>query len=221
MFARLTPIVKNLLIVNVVIYVLLSVLGGAAMRTGDSTTQEVVIKIYEQFQLYKSDLIFERPPRWEGKFRPAQIVTHFFNHGGILHIFFNMFVLALIGPGVEMVLGSRRFLKFYLFCGVLGGILIALLDPSPIPVVGASGAIFGVVVAFALFFPREKFYLYFLFPVEARWFAIGIGVFSAFMVMREYISGPSGDQISHFGHLAGMISAITYFYLRRWVPFLE
>jgi membrane associated rhomboid family serine protease len=136
----------------------------------------------------------------------VQIVTHFFSHTEIFHIVFNMMALISLGSGVEYVLGSKRFLEFYLFCGVLGGILITLFDPSPSPVLGASGAIFGVIVAFAVFFPREGLSIFFLPPIEARWVAIGIGVVSLGLV----ITGMGGS-ISHFGHLAGMIAALVYF----------
>ena len=219
MLNRLTPIVKNLIIVNVAVYIIIHFLLGGAQRSYDLEGSAAEFLLL--FRLFKLDLVIPHNPSFEEYFQPVQIVTHFFNHGGLMHIFFNMFVLALIGPGVEMVLGSQRFLKFYLFCGVVGGLLITFLDPSPYPVVGASGAIYGVMVAFAMFFPREKFYLYFLFPIEARWFVIAIGAFSAVMVAMDYAGSSVGGQVSHFGHLAGMVCAVTYFYLRKWVPFLD
>lgn len=208
MLNRLTPIVKNILFVNIGIFVIMNLPGMAE-------------KIGHYFALFKLDTIIAHSPSSAHFFEPVQIVTHFFNHGGIMHIFFNMFIFVLIGPTVEMVLGSERFLKFYLFCGVIGGLLITFLDPDYHAVVGASGAIYGVMVAFALFFPREKFYFYFLFPIEARWFVIGIGALSLFMVVQAYMGRPMGGNISHFGHLAGMVAAISYFYLRKWIPFLQ
>ncbi|MEM8901600.1 MAG: rhomboid family intramembrane serine protease, partial [Bacteroidota bacterium] len=154
------------------------------------------------------------------KFQPIQLITWAFNHGDFWHILFNMFIFFLIGPAVEHILGTERFLKFYFFCAIFGGLLIALLDPSTIPVLGASGAIYGVMVAFALFFPREKFYFYFLIPVEARWFVTGIGVFSLIMVIRDVLGLGGGGTISHFGHLAGMVAAFIFFYLGKAIPFL-
>lgn len=150
-------------------------------------------------------------------FQWVQIVTHFFNHGGILHILFNMWALANFGSIIEMVLGARRFLEFYLFCGVLGGLFCAFLDPSPIPIVGASGAIFGVMVAFAIYFPQHKLTFLMPFPLtfEARTWIIILGVMSAFFVVSDYLHLPSskwGGNISHFGHLAGMVSALIFFY---------
>lgn len=155
-------------------------------------------------------------------FHPVQIVTHFFTHSktSLFHIIFNMFVLASFGPIVEMVIGSQRFLRFYLFCGVVGGIMIALLDPSPTPVVGASGAIFGVMVAFAMFFPREKLQIMFI-PIgfEARKFIPAIGIISAVLVVLQYFGINVGGSISHFGHLAGMVAAGLYFYVEKNLPF--
>lgn len=256
MFNRITPIVRHLIFLNVIIYVALHLLG-------DNSPQFRKIE-NDYFRMHKSNLIGFRetteveftemytesvnriraiyrerigspPPDSEivlfynqgiitgpGKFQPIQIVTWFFNHGSFMHILFNMLALFFIGPAVEQVLGSQRFLKFYLFCGILGGIMIAFLDPSSVPVVGASGAIFGVMVAFALFFPRQKFYFYFLIPIEARWFVLGIGTLSAILVLVDFAGLERGpDNISHFGHLTGMLAAFAYFYLQKYLPFLE
>jgi membrane associated rhomboid family serine protease len=197
MFENLPPVVKNLVILNGIVFLFLFWASHSHMAP-----------VLTNFVLYKSDLILNRPPFGDEvhSFRPVQIVTHFFSHTEIFHIVFNMMALISLGSGVEYVLGSKRFLEFYLFCGVLGGILITLFDPSPSPVLGASGAIFGVIVAFAVFFPREGLSIFFLPPIEARWVAIGIGVVSLGLV----ITGMGGS-ISHFGHLAGMIAALVYF----------
>lgn len=200
MFDNLPPVVKNLLIINVLVFLFLFWAGNSEYRN-----------VLFNFMLSKSDLIFPRPVSEDGTlyygyFKPVQIVTHFFSHKEIFHILFNMMALVSLGSGVEYVLGSKRFLEFYLFCGVVGGIIITLLDPSPVPVLGASGAISGVIVAFAVFFPRQGLSVFFLPPIEARWVAAGIGVLSLVMV----ITG-AGGSISHFGHLAGMIAALMYF----------
>lgn len=196
MFDNLPPVVKNLLIINVLVFLFLFWAGNSEYRN-----------VLLNFMLFKSDLILPRPTGMgDFNFRPVQIVTHFFSHKEIFHILFNMMALVSLGSGVEYVLGSKRFLEFYLFCGVVGGIIITLLDPSPVPVLGASGAISGVIVAFAVFFPRQGLSVFFLPPIEARWVATGIGVLSLVMV----ITG-AGGSISHFGHLAGMIAALMYF----------
>lgn len=156
------------------------------------------------------------------KFKPLQIITHFFSHSldSLFHIIFNMFVLFSFGPILETVMGAKRFLAFYLFCGVVGGILVAVLDPSIIPVVGASGAIFGVMVAFAMYFPKQKLNIMFI-PIgfEARKFIPAIGVISLVFVVLDYFGVDAGGGISHFGHLAGMIAAVLFFYGEKFMPF--
>ena len=259
MLNRLTPAVKNLIIINVIIFVgfqlFMPRLSGIrdiyknyfSLHKSDllgfrQTIEADFVEVYGPIPLNSGELteenaadIFKSSPNLsteiadayrEGvisgpaKFQPIQLITWFFNHGGFFHILLNMFIFFLIGPAVEHILGTERFLKFYFFCGIFGGLLVAYLDPSTIPVLGASGAIYGVMVAFALFFPREKFYFYFLIPVEARWFVTGIGIFSLIMVIRDALGLGGGDNISHFGHLAGMVAAFIFFYLGKVIPFL-
>ena len=159
------------------------------------------------------------------QFHPVQIVTHFFNHSetSLFHILFNMLALASIGPLIEMVLRSQRFLKFYLFCGVAGGLMVAFLDPANAPVVGASGAISGVLVAFAIYFPKQKLSFFFLPGIESRYLVTGIGVISALLVFLDWVGvnlGAAG-MLSHFGHLSGMLAALLFFYAGRYIPFLN
>lgn len=200
MFQSLPPVVKNLVIINAIVFVFLFW----------ASSQAEFAPVILNFMLCKSDFLIARPMidgfYAYGEFKPLQIVTHFFSHKEIFHILFNMMALASLGSGVELVMGSKRFLEFYLFCGVVGGIFIAFLDPSNNPVLGASGAISGVIVAFAILFPRERLSVFFLPPIEARWVALAIGGLSFIFVV---VGG--GGFISHFGHLAGMVAALIYF----------
>ena len=125
-----------------------------------------------------------------------------------------MYILAGLGPVTERVLGGKRFLRFYLFTGVVGGLLITLFDPSNAPVLGASGAISGVLVAFAIFFPDAKLGLLFI-PIQfkARQFVIGLGILSAVLVVGQMFNPAIGGSISHFGHLAGMIAALLFYFV--------
>ncbi|MEM6764319.1 MAG: rhomboid family intramembrane serine protease [Bacteroidota bacterium] len=267
MLNRLTPAVKNLIIINVIIFIGFGIFsprldgvrevedkffsihksnllgfrstaqveflevytpfGAEVIMDGRrrviGVTSENIGQVKQQFPYVESDAASRyRKSTLSGpeRFQPIQLVSWAFNHGDFWHIFFNMFIFFLIGPAVEHILGTERFLKFYFFCAIFGGLLIALLDPANNPVLGASGAIYGVMVAFALFFPREKFYFYFLIPIEARWFVTGIGVFSLIMVVRNLLGLGGGDNISHFGHLAGMVAAFVFFYLGKAIPFL-
>ncbi len=248
---RITPIVQQLIILNIVVYVGLNLFVVQSNQgrqiandyfklhksnilgfreTVDVGFTKMYLPGYYQDQ-FNSDDSFRREAKQyysdgrlsgPAKFKPVQIITWFFNHGGIMHLLFNMVALFFIGPAVEMILGSRRFLKFYLFCGILGGFLVTFFDPSSVPVLGASGAIFGVMVAFALNYPEEKFYFYFLIPIKAKWFVLGIGTISAVLVLVD-IAGieRAADSISHFGHLSGMAAAFIYYKIQKYIPFLD
>jgi membrane associated rhomboid family serine protease len=210
---RLTPIVKHLILINVVVFFVLMI---ADMRLGDDLREY----FYLYGTLFKSDVVFQRG-NLTGLFRPAQIVTYFFAHRDVMHILFNMLALASLGPAVEMVLGPKRFLRFYLFCGVISGILLAFFDPASNPVLGASGAISGILAAFAYSYPNQGLSFFFLPPIPAKYLALGFAAISAVLILAEAFGSKIGGNISHFGHLAGMIAAVLYFYLEKSLPFLR
>ena len=139
-----------------------------------------------------------------------QPVTYLFFHGGIWHVLINMFVLWMFGSELERLWGKQHFLKYYFVTGVGSGIITAIFAlHSTTPVVGASGAVFGVLLAYGLTYPNRTVYLYGIIPIKSILFVIGIGVLA-------FISSfDSTTQISHITHLAGM--AIGYVMLkRRW-----
>ncbi len=212
MFRRPPPVILNLLILNGLVFLVYMLFQQSAP----------VLNVW--LLLGKSTLILDRAP-YVIDFMPVQLVTHFFNHGGILHIAINMFVLYNLGSPVEQTMGSQRFLKYYLFCGLLGGALTAFLDPSPVPVVGASGAISGVAVAFAMMFPKTKMvFLLLPFPIDAWKLITGFFVVSLGLVIYNYTDpgSKSVGGVSHFGHLAGMIAALIYLaptIFRNWNEF--
>lgn len=223
MFNNLTPVVKNLLIINVLVHLALLLLGDRIPGLQDWFR---LVKVnWLGFRTVGADGLYIETirgvefstPTGPSDFRPIQILTHFFAHDtrSIFHILFNMLALVFIGPAVEMAIGSRQFLNFYLFSGLFGGLLITVFDPSSIPVVGASGALSGVLVAFAILYPEQKMILFPIpVPIKARYMALGLAAFSALMVIFSSHSGG----ISHFGHLAGMIAAVVFFALRRFWP---
>ena len=139
--------------------------------------------------------------------RPWTLVTYMFLHGGFMHILFNMLMLFFFGPRLEERLGSSTFIWFYLTCGV-GGAVLSFATPFSM-IVGASGAIFGVVVGFARYWPREEIYIWGVLPVQARILAI-------FMVVSSLWAGFAGaqDGIAHFAHLGGLVAG--WIYLRVW-----
>ncbi len=151
------------------------------------------------------------------KLRFWQPVTYMFLHGGWLHVGINMFVLWMFGREIEWRWGKKEFLKFYFITGVGSGIVTMLFSlHSVTPVIGASGAIYGVLLAYGMMFPERYVYLYFLFPLKVKYFVAIIGGIAFF----SSLSNP-GDTIAHLTHLSGMI--IGYLYIKQdWrLDFME
>ena len=144
---------------------------------------------------------------WRGQV--WQLVTYMFLHGGWFHIGFNMLILWMFGSPLEELWGSKRFLKYYLVTGVGAGIVNAILSPSS--AVGASGAIYGLLLAFAMYYPNRQIFLYFLFPIRAKYFVIIVGAL-------EFLGMFNRDGIAHLAHLGGLLTG--YLFLKdipmRW-----
>ena len=141
-----------------------------------------------------------------------QPFTYLFFHGGIWHLLINMFVLWMFGSELERLWGKEHFLKFYFVTGVGAGLVTMIFGlKSMTPIVGASGAVYGVLLAYGLTYPNRTVYLYGIIPIKSLWFVIGIGVI-AFMSSFDNVS-----QISHLTHLSGMM--IGYLMLKRPVRF--
>ena len=137
-----------------------------------------------------------------------QPFTYLFLHGGIWHVLINMFVLWMFGSELERLWGRHEFLKFYFITGIGSGLVTMLFDlQSMTPIVGASGAVYGVLLAYGLTYPNRTVYLYGIIPIKSIWFVLGIG-FIAFMSSFNNMS-----QISHMTHLSGML--IGYFMLKK------
>ena len=142
--------------------------------------------------------------------RPWTIITYMFLHGSLSHIFFNMLGLYFFGPRVESRMGPQRFITLYLISGVVGA-LFSLVLASGTAVIGASGAVLGVLMAFARFWPRDQLLIWGIIPIEARWLVLiyaGIDLWSGF--------GGSRGGVANFAHLGGFAGALLYlFYLER------
>ena len=136
-----------------------------------------------------------------------QPLTYMFIHGDFFHLFMNMFVLWMFGSEMESIWGSRGFLKYYFITGIGSGLIWLLLNLSnPFSVlIGASGAIYGVLLAYGLMFPNRKVLIYFLFPIKVKYFVLLLGVIA-------FISsiGDTGSNISHLTHLSGMLIGFIY-----------
>src|SRR5262245_56534651 len=102
-----------------------------------------------------------------------QLVTYIFLHGGFFHILFNMFGLYMFGSELETTWGTKEFTKFFFICGVGAALTSVAVSPnSPIPIIGASGAIFGLLLAYGVLFPDRLIYLYMIIPIKAKWFVV-------------------------------------------------
>lgn len=148
-----------------------------------------------------------------GQFHIWQPVTYMFMHAGIDHIFFNMFALWMFGCILENYWGTRRFILYYLVCGIGAAAVNLLIAPGG-PTVGASGAVYGILLAFGMMFPNEQIYLYFLLPIKAKWFVIGYAAIEFFEGVFH-----SMDGIAHFAHLGGMLFGLLLILWWRKHPF--
>ena len=140
--------------------------------------------------------------------RPWTIVTYMFLHGGVMHILFIMIGLYFFGPRVEAQLGSRRFITLYLLSGAAGGLLSSILAPQA-ALIGASAAVYGVMLSYAMFWPRDEVFLWGLVPVQVRWLIAFVTAFSLFSGF-----GGRSDGVAHFAHLGGFAGAFLYL---RWL----
>jgi len=137
--------------------------------------------------------------------RPWTVVTYMFLHAGFMHFFFNMLALYFFGPRLEMRLGGRRFIGLYLTSGVAGAVMSLVMPYAAI--IGASGAVFGVMLGYAHFWPRDAVYVFFL-PMEARWLVVLMTAMSLFGAWQRQ------GGIAHFAHLGGFVGGFLYL---RWI----
>lgn len=181
---RLTGVVKNLLIINVLVFI---VVFGNLLP---------VARLGDYFTLF---------PFGRG-FEPYQIVTHMFMHGDPRHLFFNMLLLFFIGPTVEQTLGPKRFLFLYFTAGVVSA--FAHLFLSGHPVLGASGALYGVLTAFAAMFPNLKMMIFPLpFEIKAKYL---VGAYIVYDLYSGFSGAATG--IAHFAHFGGAVGGFFLIY---------
>jgi membrane associated rhomboid family serine protease len=136
--------------------------------------------------------------------QPWTPLTYMFVHAGFFHLFFNMLALFFFGPPLEARWGGREFLKYYLICG-LGGAALSFLFAGHSMVVGASAAVFGVMLAFALNWPNSPIYIFGIFPIKAKWLVAALAGFSLLSAMNGVRDGTA-----HFAHLGGFIAGFLY-----------
>jgi membrane associated rhomboid family serine protease len=138
--------------------------------------------------------------------RPWTAVTYMFLHGSLMHLGLNMLILYFFGPRLEFRLGARHFLGLYFASGIAAA-MFSFFTPAA-TIVGASGAIYGVMLAYADFWPRDRLYLYFVIPVEARWVVLGLTGLAVYGILRTSMG--VSDGIAHHAHLGGFAGAWIY-----------
>jgi membrane associated rhomboid family serine protease len=141
------------------------------------------------------------------KFFLWQLFTYIFFHGGISHLLFNLLSLWMFGGELENYWGSKKFLFYFFFCGIGAAICTVILSPYQfIPIIGASGAIYGILLAFGWLFPNRLIYVYFLFPIPAKYFVIIFGLLEFFYFSTE----GTGGGIARLTHLGGLLFGLIY-----------
>ena len=196
----MTPVVKNLVIINVLVFLAQSAMPGL------------------------EPLLMGHYPLG-ANFEPWQVITHMFMHGSLTHIFFNMFALVVFGSALERAWGSKRFLQYYMLCGIgaffiyeatVGYEVLQLTNSISYEgvagrVVGASGCVYGLLLGFGMLFPNTELILLFPpIPIKAKYFVILYGLLELSMAM----SNNQGDNVAHVAHLGGMV--IGYILIKKW-----
>lgn len=187
-FSVFPPAVKHLLIINVIFFVALSTSGIG------------------QF-LFQYGALW---PLGSGLFQPWQLISYMFLHGGFMHIFFNLFALWMFGQSIENYWGTKRFTYFYFLTGVGAALLHMVIGGGGAPTIGASGAVYGILLAFGMMFPNREIMLLFPpIPMKAKYFVAIFGVI-------ELISGISRTNtgVAHFAHLGGML--VGFILIKYW-----
>ena len=177
---KIPPVVLNLIIINAIVFV-------AQLAFDSSLGLTNILALY---------------PYNSGFFKPYQLVTHMFAHGGFLHILFNMYALWIFGSVLERMWGPKKFLIFYLVCGLAAG-LTQMFFVTNAPAIGASGAIMGLLAAVAYTFPNTEFFIIpFPFPIKAKYMA---AIFAAYDLFGGFAGG---DNVAHFAHLGGLVMGL-------------
>lgn len=205
------PVTKNIIIINVLVFA----------ATFVATNYGIDLSKYLGLHFFLAK-----------DFNAVQLVSYMFMHGGFTHIFFNMFAVWMFGRILEQTWGPKKFLTFYLVCGIGAGLIQELVQYiyyvtvlsnytavatgmgsismaaylNMLTTVGASGAVYAILLAFGMTYPNDKMFIFPLpFPIKAKWFVIGYAVIE----LWSAISNNPNDNVAHFAHLGGMLFALV------------
>ena len=202
----LTPVTKNLIIICTVTYFVDFILYHLGVQPGGLNLNEILGLVP----------LFVKEKHWYWQF-----VSYIFMHGHPLHILLNMLILWYFGSEIETKLGASQFLQYFLICGIGAGLFnygvnVLFTDPSRLghPIIGASGAIFGVLAAYGIFFGNRYFLVFFLFPMKAKYFVL----IMAGIELVMGVESSAQDNVAHFAHIGGMFVGATYIFLRYMRP---
>ncbi len=204
-FSFFPPVLKNLLLINITVFFLQMIFEHISFGGVPGW-----YFFHRYFAL--NPIVGHDQTGLPYNFQIWQLFTYQFMHGSFTHILFNMFMLWMFGMELENLMGHRKFLLYYLLCGFGAGLLQLLLAPfisdALAPTIGASGAVFGVMIAFAMFFPDRYILLYFLIPIKAKYLI-------AFLVIIEFMSIGDQSLVAHLAHIGGAITGVIYILLDR------
>lgn len=197
---RITPVIKTLLIINIVFYAIQQIAGMMFAPVGRTDWFTAFNALY---------------PVGDPNFGIYQYITYMFIHGSFWHLFFNMWQLMIFGPAIEQVYGSKRTAIYYILCGIGSAAanqactLLGIINPAL--VIGASGAIYGVMAAAAFNFPDTKMFIIpFPFPIKLKWL---VGAFCIY----DLFSGIQGtDGVAHFAHLGGLAAGLLILFFWKY-----
>lgn len=188
------PVVKALLIANIGTFTFQLLAGALAQTRLESIFGLIPFNVTHHFFLW-------------------QLGTYLFLHGGIFHLALNMIALWMFGGELEEYWGSERFTRFYFITGIGAGVCSVLASwNSYVPIIGASGAIYGLLAAYGILFPDRQILLYFIVPIKAKWFVLILGLITFWSSLSMSQNG-----IAHTAHLGGML--FGWLYLRNWGAF--
>ncbi|MGB9696331.1 MAG: rhomboid family intramembrane serine protease [Ignavibacteria bacterium] len=201
-FSFFPPAIKTLLILNVLVYLFVN-LFMSNLRLGNVNIGTTFFRWFSLQPIF-SDV----KSLYSAPFLPWQLFTYMFLHGDFTHIFFNMFALWMFGVELENLWGTKRFLFYYFLCGLGAAVANLFIAPlfSPVgPTIGASGAVYGILVAFGYLFPNRYIYIYFMIPLKAKYLVILYMLLELFAVTSQSSTG-----IAHIAHLGGAIVGFVY-----------
>ena len=197
-YFKTPPVVKNLLIANCVMFLATTLLAKSGIA---------------DYLRYYLELWWVNAPGYP-PFRTYQFVTYMFLHGNFAHLFGNMFALWMFGRTLEYEIGSKRFIIYYMVCGIGAAIIqigLATLLGEPMVLLGASGAVMGLLLAFGVMHPNNMVYVMPIpFPIKAKWFVIGYVVLEMALTPFSATTG-----VAHFAHVGGMLWGLALLYWWR------